>query len=99
MFLSFIVIKRKHCTACQIAEEEERRIGQELKPAGAHILMFIKILSVKEVPVHTHLCLLVIIGVSGVIKRLGLHIHYQQAKNKARYHKERNKQVLMSEEK
>lgn len=56
MFLSFIVIKREHCTACQIAvEEEEKRIGQELKPAGAHILMFIKILGVREVPAHTPL--------------------------------------------
>lgn len=55
MFLSFIVIKREHCTACQIAEEEEKRIGQELKTAGAQILMFIKILGVREVPAHTHL--------------------------------------------
>lgn len=54
MFLSFIVIKREHCTACQIAEEEEKRIGQELKPAGAHILMVIKLLGVREVPAHTH---------------------------------------------
>ena len=85
------MIKREHCTACQIAEEEEKRIGQELKPAGAHILMFIKTLGVREVPAHTHLCLLVIIGVSGVIKRFCLHTHFQQAKNKARYHKEWNK--------
>lgn len=68
MFLSFIVIKREHCTACQIAEEEEKRIGQELKPGGAHILMFIKVLDVREVSAHTSLSLLVIVGVSGVIK-------------------------------
>lgn len=79
------MIKREHCTACQIAEEEEKRIGQELKPGGAHILMFIKALGVREVPVHTSLCLLVIFGVSGVIKRFCFYTHYQQAKNRARY--------------
>lgn len=54
MFLSFIVIKREHCTACQRAEEE-KRIGQELKPAGAHIPMFIRLLAVREVSAHTNL--------------------------------------------
>lgn len=44
------------------------------------------------------LCLLVSISVSGVIKAFCLHIHYQQAKNKARFHKEWNKRALMSEE-
>lgn len=47
------MIKREHCTARQIAEEEEKRIGQELKAAGAQILMFIKILGVREVSAHT----------------------------------------------
>jgi len=92
------VIKREHCTACQRAEGE-KRTGQELQPAGAHILLFIKTPAVREVPAHAHISLLVLISVSGVTKRVCLHIHYQQAKNKARYHKERNKQALMSEEK
>lgn len=48
------MIKREHCTACQRAEEE-KRIGQELKPAGAHIPMFMRLLAVREVPAHTNL--------------------------------------------
>lgn len=61
------MIKREHCTACQRAEEE-KRIGQELKPAGAHIPMFIRLLAVREVPAHTNLCLLVITGGFAVFK-------------------------------
>lgn len=54
------MIKREHCTACQRAEEEKRK-GQELKPAGAHIAMFIRLLAVREVPAHTNLSSLLVI--------------------------------------
>lgn len=53
---------------------------------------------------HTHISVmswfLVIVGISRVIKSFFfLHIHYQKAKDKARFHKEWNRQALMSKEK